>query len=139
MNSIFEKLVNKEEKIAVVGLGYVGLPLAVELAKKYDVIGYDINSNKLDKYRVGIDVTNEVGNEALESTTMTFTDDETMLKKAKFIIVSVPTPINLDKTPNLKPIINARETIGRNLTKGSYVVYESTVYPGTTEEICLPI
>lgn len=139
MNSIFEKLVNKEEKIAVVGLGYVGLPLAVELAKKYDVIGYDINSNKLDKYRVGIDVTNEVGNEALESTTMTFTDDETMLKKAKFIIVSVPTPINLDKTPNLKPIINATETIGRNLTKGSYVVYESTVYPGTTEEICLPI
>lgn len=137
--SIFEKLANKEEKIAVVGLGYVGLPLAVELAKKYDVIGYDINSEKLEKYRSGIDVTNEVGDEAIQQTSMIFTDDETMLQQAKFIIVSVPTPINLDKTPNLTPIMSATETIGRNLTKGSYVVYESTVYPGTTEEICLPI
>ena len=137
--SLFKKLINKEEKIAVVGLGYVGLPLAVELAKKYDVIGYDINSEKLEKYRAGIDVTNEVGNEALQQTSIAFTDDETRLQQAKFIIVSVPTPINLDKTPNLAPIINATKTIGRNLTKGSYVVYESTVYPGTTEEICLPI
>ncbi len=137
--SIFEKLANKEEKIAVVGLGYVGLPLAVELAKKYDVIGYDINSEKLEKYRSGIDVTNEVGDEAIQQTSMIFTDDETLLQQAKFIIVSVPTPINLDKTPNLTPIMSATETIGRNLTKGSYVVYESTVYPGTTEEICLPI
>ena len=137
--NLFEKLVNKDEKIAVVGLGYVGLPLAVELAKKYDVIGYDINREKLDMYRSGVDVTNEVGDEAIQQTTMTFTDDATMLQQTKFIIVSVPTPINLDKTPNLTPIIKASETIGRNLTKGSVVVYESTVYPGTTEEICLPI
>ena len=137
--SLFEKLVNHEEKIAVVGLGYVGLPLAVELAKTYDVIGFDINREKLDTYRSGVDVTNEVGDEAIQATTMTFTDDPNMLQEAKFIIVSVPTPINTDKTPNLTPIIKASETIGENLTKGSIVVYESTVYPGTTEEICLPI
>jgi len=137
--SLFEKLVNHEEKIAVVGLGYVGLPLAVELAKTYDVIGFDINREKLDTYRSGVDVTNEVGDKAIQATTMTFTDDPNMLQEAKFIIVSVPTPINTDKTPNLTPIIKASETIGENLTKGSIVVYESTVYPGTTEEICLPI
>src|SRR5690625_1585861 len=137
--SLFEKLVNHEEKIAVVGLGYVGLPLAVELAKTYDVIGFDINREKLDTYRSGVDVTNEVGDEAIQATTMTFTDDPNMLQEAKFIIVSVPTPINTDKTPNLTPMIKASETIGENLTKGSIVVYESTVYPGTTEEICLPI
>src|SRR5690625_3128464 len=137
--NLFEKLVSREEKIAVVGLGYVGLPLAVELAKTYDVIGFDINREKLDTYRSGVDVTNEVGDEAIQATTMTFTDDPNMLQEAKFIIVSVPTPINTDKTPNLTPIIKASETIGENLTKGSIVVYESTVYPGTTEEICLPI
>lgn len=137
--SLFKQLVQRQEKIAVVGLGYVGLPLAVELAKKYDVIGYDINREKLDIYRKGIDVTNEVGDEAIQETTMRFTDDPKALQEAKFIIVSVPTPINLDKTPNLTPIIKASETIGENLTKGSIVVYESTVYPGTTEEICLPI
>lgn len=137
--SLFKQLVQRQEKIAVVGLGYVGLPLAVELAKKYDVIGYDINQEKLDIYRKGIDVTNEVGDEAIQETTMRFTDDPKALREAKFIIVSVPTPINLDKTPNLTPIIKASETIGENLTKGSIVVYESTVYPGTTEEICLPI
>lgn len=137
--NLFEKIANREEKIAVVGLGYVGLPLAVELAKKYDVIGFDINREKLDTYRSGIDVTNEVGNEAIQQTTMTFTDNETMLQQTKFIIVSVPTPINTDKTPNLTPIIKASEMIGRNMSKGSIVVYESTVYPGTTEEVCLPI
>ncbi len=129
----------KKKKIAVIGLGYVGLPVAVEFAKKYDVIGFDINEEKLDKYRNGIDVTDEVGDEAIQQTTMTFTSDEKDLQKCKFHIVSVPTPINLDKTPNLAPIINASKSIARNLTKGSIVVYESTVYPGTTEEICIPI
>src|SRR5690625_4781457 len=122
---LFEELRDKKEKIAVVGLGYVGLPLAIELAKKYDVIGFDINREKLDTYLSGTDVTNEVGDEAIQQTTMTFTDDETMLQQSKFIIVSVPTPINTDKTPNLTPIIKASEMIGRNLTKESIVVYES--------------
>lgn len=137
--SLYEKLLAKEEKIAVIGLGYVGLPVAIEFAKKYDVIGYDIDENKLEKYRRGIDVTNEVGNKAIQETTMTFTSDEKDLQQCKFHVVAVPTPINLDKTPNLAPIISASESVGRNLTKGSIVVYESTVYPGTTEEICTPI
>lgn len=137
--NVFEKLVRHEEKIAVVGLGYVGLPLAVELAKTYDVIGFDINREKLDIYKQGIDVTDEVGDVAIQETTMTFTDDPAMLQQSKFIIVSVPTPINTDKTPNLTPIIKASEMIGQHLTAGAIVVYESTVYPGTTEEICLPI
>lgn len=137
--SLFEKIQQKEEKVSVIGLGYVGLPLAIEFAKKYDVVGYDINKEKLDKYLKGIDVTNEVGDEAVKSSTLKFTNDEAELKNCKFHIVAVPTPINTDKTPNLKPVIGASETVGRNLTPGSYVVYESTVYPGTTEEICIPI
>lgn len=137
--NLFEKLQAKEEAISVIGLGYVGLPLAVEFAKKYDVIGYDVNEDKLEQYRSGTDVTDEVGDEAVRQTTMQFTSDEADLKKSKFLVVSVPTPINTDKTPNLKPVISASETAGRNLTKGAIVVYESTVYPGTTEEICIPI
>ena len=137
--SLFEKIKNKEEKIAVIGLGYVGLPLAVELAKKFDVVGFDLNSEKLDKYRSGVDVTHEVGDQAVKDTTLEFTDKEEKLKECKFHIVAVPTPINTDKTPNLHPVTGASRTIGRNLTKGSIVVYESTVYPGTTEEVCLPI
>ncbi|HZW68467.1 MAG TPA: nucleotide sugar dehydrogenase [Pseudogracilibacillus sp.] len=137
--NLFEKLVKHEEKIAVVGLGYVGLPLAIELAKKYDVIGFDINREKLDIYKSGVDVTDEVGDEAIQQTTMTFSNDPASLQESKFIIVSVPTPINTDKTPNLTPIIKASEMIGENLSEGSIVVYESTVYPGTTEEVCLPI
>ena len=136
---LFEKLQTKEEKISVIGLGYVGLPLAVEFAKKYDVIGYDINEEKLEQYRNGVDVTDEVGDEAVKQTTMKFTSNEEDIKQCKFHVVAVPTPINLDKTPNLKPVTSASETVGRNLTKGSIVVYESTVYPGTTEEICIPI
>src|SRR5690554_821265 len=112
---LFDKLKSKEENVAVIGLGYVGLPLAVELAKKYNVIGYDLNEEKLDKYREGIDVTQEVGDEALKQTTMKFTSEESDLKKCKFLIVSVPTPINSDKTPNLGPIESASKTIGRNL------------------------
>ena len=137
--SLFEKLKSKEEKISVIGLGYVGLPVAIEFAKKYDVVGYDIAEDKLAKYLDGIDVTDEVGDKAVQDTTMVFTSDENDLKTCKFHIVAVPTPINTDKTPNLTPIISASETVGRNLTKGSIVVYESTVYPGTTEEICVPI
>ncbi len=137
--NLYEKIREKKEKISVIGLGYVGLPLAIEFAKKYDVVGFDINKKKLDKYLNGIDVTNEVGNETIKNTTMSFTNDENKLKDCKFHIVAVPTPINHDKTPNLDPVISASKTVGRNLTKGSIVVYESTVYPGTTEEICVPI
>lgn len=135
----FEDLVNKREKISVIGLGYVGFPLLIELAKKYDVIGFDINDEKIEKYKNGIDPTNEVGDELTKETTAYFTSDEKELAKCKFHIVAVPTPINSDKTPNLTPIIEASKTIGRNLIKGSIIVYESTVYPGTTEEICIPI
>lgn len=136
---LFTKLKNREEKIAVIGLGYVGLPLAIEFAKKFDVIGFDINDKKIEKYLNGIDVTREVGDEAVSNTTVIFTSDEKKLRDCKFYVVAVPTPINSDKTPNLNPVISASEIIGRNLTKGSIVVYESTVYPGTTEEICVPI
>lgn len=136
---LFEHLKNRKEKISVIGLGYVGLPLAVELAKKYDVYGFDVNKNKLDTYKSGVDVTGEVGDEAIKHTSLHFTNDATDLQLCKFHIIAVPTPINTDKTPNLAPIIGASEIIGRNLVKGSIVVYESTVYPGTTEEICIPI
>lgn len=137
--NMFTKLKNRKERIAVIGLGYVGLPLAVEFAKKFDVVGFDINSKKLEKYMNGIDVTNEVGDEAVKNTTAYFTNDESKLRDCKFHVVAVPTPINSDKTPDLNPVISASKTVGRNLTKGSIVVYESTVYPGTTEEICIPV
>lgn len=137
--NLYEKILNKQEKIAVIGLGYVGMPLAVAFAKKANVIGYDLNVEKIELYKSGIDPTNEVGNEAIKETTVEFTADESKLKEAKFYIVAVPTPINSDKTPNLNPVEGASKTIGRNLTKGSIVVYESTVYPGVTEDICIPI
>ncbi|MFI2857086.1 nucleotide sugar dehydrogenase [Paenibacillus sp. JSM ZJ436] len=137
--SLYGKLVNKEEKVAVVGLGYVGMPIAVAFAKKLNVIGFDLNTDKINSYKHGIDPTNEVGNEVIKNTTVEFTTDESKLQEAKFHIVAVPTPINTDKTPNLKPIEGVSETIGRNLTKGSIVVFESTVYPGVTEDICIPI
>lgn len=125
--------------ISVVGLGYVGMPLAVAFAKKARVIGFDINKDKIKMYLKGIDVTNEVGNEALKNTTVEFTYDESKLRDANFHIVAVPTPTNDDKTPDLRPVIGASRVIGRNLTKGSIVVYESTVYPGVTEDICVPV
>ncbi|QFT90857.1 UDP-N-acetyl-D-glucosamine 6-dehydrogenase [Bacillus sp. THAF10] len=137
--SLYEKLVDKQEKISVVGLGYVGMPLAVAFAKKVDVIGFDLNEKKIELYRSGIDPTNEVGNEVIKQTSVNFTSDETKLKKAKFHVVAVPTPINSDKTPNLAPVEGASTIIGRNLTRGSIVVYESTVYPGVTEDVCIPI
>ena len=135
----FSQIENKEEKISIIGLGYVGLPLAVEFAKKFEVIGFDVNKEKLEAYHRGIDVTEEVGNEALKASTAVFTDEESRLKECRFHVVAVPTPINQDKTPDLTPVIKASETVGRNLVRGSIVVYESTVYPGTTEEICIPI
>ena len=136
---MYEEIINKEKKIAVVGLGYVGLPLAVEFAKYANVIGFDLNKEKIQKYKNGIDVTQEVGDEAIKNTTCEFTDDETKINEASFIIVAVPTPISLDKSPDLYPVESASETVGRNLKKGSIVVYESTVYPGVTEDICVPI
>src|SRR5699024_1753513 len=135
--NIYEKLEAREETLSVIGLGYVRLPLAVEFAEKYNVSGLHGNQETLNQYINDNDVTEEVGDDALENTTMTFTSDESELQKSKFFVVSVPTPINTDKTPNLTPVISASETVGKNLTEGSIVVYESTVYPGTTEEICI--
>ena len=138
--SIYEKLVSKEEKLALVGLGYVGMPIAVAFAKKgLDVIGFDLNKEKIDLYKSGVDPTTEVGDEVIRTTTLDFTADETRLEEAKFIIVAVPTPVNTDHTPDLTPVIGASEIVGRNLSKGTIVVYESTVYPGCTEDVCIPI
>lgn len=137
--NLYEKIVRKEESISVIGLGYVGLPIAVVFSKKINVIGFDISKEKIKLYKEGIDPTKEVGNEKIKNSTVDFTDDETRLKESKFHIIAVPTPVNEDHTPNLIPLISATRTVGRNLTKGSIVVFESTVYPGVTEEICLPI
>jgi len=137
--SLYERIVSREEKIALVGLGYVGMPIAVAFAKKADVIGFDVNKAKIELYRSGVDPTHEVGDEAIRETSVAFTSDEKDLQKAKFLIVAVPTPVNQDKTPDLAPVIGASEVVGRNLTKGAIVVYESTVYPGVTEDICVPI
>lgn len=138
--SIYEKLVKKEEKLALVGLGYVGMPIAVAFAKKgIDVIGFDLNKAKIELYKKGFDPTKEVGDQAIKGTSVQFTYDEAKLKEAKFIIVAVPTPVNIDHTPDLTPVVGASEIVGRNLTKGSIVVYESTVYPGCTEDVCIPI
>jgi len=136
---LYKDIIDKKEKIAVVGLGYVGMPIAVAFAKKVDVIGFDLNKNKIELYKSGIDPTNEVGNEEIKKTIVEFTADETKLREAKFHIIAVPTPINSDKTPDLSPVEGASRIVGRNLTKGSIVVYESTVYPGVTEDICVPI
>lgn len=137
-NTIYEGLISGKEKLALVGLGYVGMPIAVEFAKHINVIGFDINKKRVDEYKNGIDATNEVG-EAIKNTTVDFTADPSRLKEAKFIIVAVPTPVNEDNTPDLKPVEGASRTVGQNLSKGSIVVFESTVYPGVTEDICVPI
>ena len=137
---LYEKLIKKEEKLSLVGLGYVGMPIAVAFANKgVDVVGFDLNAKKIELYKSGVDPTNEVGDEAINETTVDFAADETRLKEAKFHIVAVPTPINTDHTPDLTPVISASEILGRNLNKGSIVVYESTVYPGVTEDVCIPI
>ena len=137
-NHIYEGLISGKEKLALVGLGYVGMPIAVEFAKHVNVIGFDINEKRVNEYKNGIDSTNEVG-EAIKNTTVDFTADPARLKEAKFIIVAVPTPVNDDTTPDLKPVKGASKTVGQNMAPGTIVVFESTVYPGVTEDICIPI
>ena len=138
--SLFDKIVRCEEKVSLVGLGYVGMPIAVAFASKgVDVIGFDLNKSKIELYKNGIDPTKEVGDDVIKNTSVYFTCDERDLQKAKFHIVAVPTPVNTDHTPDLTPVIGASQIVGRNLTKGSYVVFESTVYPGCTEDVCIPI
>lgn len=137
--NLYEKLVNGEEKLSLVGLGYVGMPIAVAFAKKVKVIGFDLNKQKIDLYKAGVDPTNEVGGEVIRNTKVEFTADASRLKEAKFHIVAVPTPVNDDHTPDLSPVEGASRLLGQNLTKGSIVVFESTVYPGVTEDICVPI
>ena len=136
---IYNKLIKKEAKLAVIGLGYVGMPIAISFAKQIDTIGYDYNPKKVELYKEGVDPTKEVGDDAIKETDLEFTNDPAKLKEACFLIVSVPTPINHDKTPDLTPVTSATRTIGQNLSKGSIVVYESTVYPGVTEDVCIPI
>ena len=136
---MFEELCNKNKTIAIVGLGYVGLPLAVLFSREYDVIGFDIDEEKIALYKKGIDITCELPEGSLKNSDITFTSDENDLKDASFIIVSVPTPINDNNNPDFRFVISASEVVGRNLQKGSIVVYESTVYPGVTEDLCIPI
>ena len=139
-NELYFNLINKKSKLSLVGLGYVGMPIAVEFAKRgIDVIGFDLNSAKIKTYKEGIDPTKEVGDNAIKNSTVYFTDNEKDLRQAKFHIVAVPTPVNNDHTPDLSPVEGASKILGRNLTKGSIVVFESTVYPGVTEDICIPI
>ena len=137
--SLYEKIVSRQEKIALVGLGYVGMPIAVAFAKKVDVIGFDLNKAKVECYKNGTDPTKEVGDAAIKESTVEFTSDESRLDAAKFFIVAVPTPVNSDHTPDLTPVEGASEIVGRHLSAGSIVVFESTVYPGVTEDICVPI
>lgn len=136
---LYNQLLERKTKLAVVGLGYVGMPLAIAFAKNLNVIGFDANGEKIQLYHQGIDVTKEVGNEAIKKSDMLFTSDPSLLKDAKFFIVAVPTPVQSDKVPDLRPVKLATETVGKNLREGSIVVYESTVYPGVTEDICVPI
>lgn len=137
--SLYHRLVSGEETLSLVGLGYVGMPIAVAFARKVPVIGFDVNEEKIELYRRGVDPTHEVGDEAVAGSRVMFTSDETRLREAKFHIVAVPTPVKEDHTPDLSPVESASRILGRNLTRGSIVVYESTVYPGVTEEICAPI
>ena len=136
---IYEDLIMKKAKLAVIGLGYVGMPLAIAFAKKLEVLGFDTNADKLRIYEQGIDPTHEVGDEEIQKTKMEFTDSEEKIREAEFVIVAVPTPVNQDKTPDITPVHNASCIIGRNLHKNAIVVYESTVYPGVTEDICIPV
>ncbi len=137
--NLYKKIKNRQEKIALIGLGYVGMPISVAFARKADVIGFDISKEKTDLYKKGIDPTKEVGDDIISQTTVDFTSDETKLREAKFHIIAVPTPVNVEHTPDLEPIKSATRTVGRNLVAGSIVVFESTVYPGVTEDICIPI
>lgn len=137
--SLYEDIVNGKEKLSLVGLGYVGMPIAVAFARKIKVVGFDLNAAKIDLYKSGVDPTNEVGDDVIKNTAVEFTADPSKLREAKFHIVAVPTPVNDDHTPDLTPVEGASRILGQNLTKGSIVVFESTVYPGVTEDICVPI
>lgn len=136
---LYEDLLSGKEKLSLVGLGYVGMPIAVAFAKKIKVVGFDLNEAKINLYKNGTDPTNEVGDEVIKNTKVDFTADPSKLREAKFHIVAVPTPVNDDHTPDLSPVEGASKILGQNLTKGSVVVFESTVYPGVTEDICVPI
>lgn len=139
-NNLIEKLLNKETSIAVIGLGYVGLPLAVEFGKKYQVIGFDVNSHRIESLADGHDSTLEISEAELRAASgLTFTNDSQQLSAASIYIVTVPTPIDAHKRPDLSPLIRASETIARTLKEGDIVIYESTVYPGATEEDCVPV
>ena len=138
-NDIYDGLISGNEKLALVGLGYVGMPIAVAFAKKIKVVGFDLNKAKIDLYKSGVDPTNEVGNDVIKKTKVEFTADETKLKEVSFHIVALPTPVYDDHTPDLTPVEGASRILGRNLKKGSVVVFESTVYPGVTEDVCVPI
>ncbi|HTM93414.1 MAG TPA: nucleotide sugar dehydrogenase, partial [Flavisolibacter sp.] len=137
--SMYQKLIEKKEKLAVIGLGYVGLPIALEFARKLSVIGFDISAKRIEMMKQGIDPSNELEKEAFEGCDITFTDSLDVLREARFFIVAVPTPVDDHNVPDLKPVKRASETVGKVIKKGDYVVYESTVYPGCTEEDCLPI
>lgn len=139
IENLYDELITKKAKLSLVGLGYVGMPIAVAFAKKIKVVGFDLNEEKINTYLSGIDPTNEVGDDVIKNTTVEFTADESKLREANFHIVAVPTPVNDDHTPDLTPVEGASRIVGRNLTKGSIVVYESTVYPGVTEDVCVPI
>lgn len=137
--SLYDDLLQKKEKLALIGLGYVGMPIAIEFAKYIEVVGFDLNKEKIDLYKNGIDPTNEVGNEAIRNSSVYFSADSISLDMAKFFIVAVPTPVNTDKTPDLSPVEGASRILAKHLSKGSIVVFESTVYPGVTEDVCIPI
>ncbi|MBR3158395.1 MAG: nucleotide sugar dehydrogenase [Atopobiaceae bacterium] len=139
LENLYDRLLAREERLSLVGLGYVGMPIAVAFAKRLDVVGYDLNEAKIETYRAGTDPTNEVGDEAIRATTVRFTADERDLRDARFHIVAVPTPVRADHTPDLGPVEGASRIVGRNLRPGSVVVYESTVWPGVTEDVCVPI
>jgi len=140
MKYLSKRIKSGDEMLSLIGLGYVGMPIAVAFANEgVKVIGFDLNKAKIELYKSGKDPTNEVGDDAIKRTSVMFTSDEADLKRAKFHIVAVPTPVNQDHTPDLTPVIGASEIVGRNLVKGSIVVFESTVYPGVTEDVCVPI
>ena len=136
---VYRQLINGETKLSLIGLGYVGMPIAVAFARKVKVLGYDLNEEKIALYRRGVDPTKEVGDDVIAGTSVDFTADAARLREAKFHIVAVPTPVHDDHTPDLAPVEGASRTLGKNLVRGSIVVFESTVYPGVTEEVCVPI
>jgi len=136
---MYQSLINKEEKLAVIGLGYVGLPIALAFARSIKVIGFDINPKRVDMMKQGIDPSNELPKEAFQNCEIEFTHDLSLLREARFFVVAVPTPVDEHNVPDLTPVLKASETIGKVIKKGDYVVFESTVYPGCTEEDCLPV